>query len=277
MTSANADRAGEAYWSRLWRDTDLPRPVDTRDRSLRNQLRLQFDRYFRQHLVRPDDRGRTLVEVGCARSAWLNYFASEHGLRVTGMDYSAVGCEQARALLARDGVDGEIIEGNLFDPPEACLGRFEFVVSLGVVEHFEDTAGALRALRALLKPGGRIYTLIPNQIGFMGAVQRRLDRKFFDMHVPLDEPALRAAHVKAGFEVIDSGYFMSTNFGVLNHSTYPQGSIAALFRAGIRAAFVAISAAVWLIERTLGSRAPATRALSPYIHCVADNPAAAAR
>jgi SAM-dependent methyltransferase len=273
MTSANADRAGEEYWSRLWTQFDLPRPINPRDSSLRNHVRLQFDGYFRKHLVQPEDRGRSLVEVGCARSPWVGYFAKEHGLRVAGLDYSAVGCEQSRALLARDGVIGEIIHGNLFEPPANCLSHFDFAVSFGVVEHFEDTAAALQALRRLLKPGGRMYTLIPNQIGYMGAVQRRLDRQLFDMHVPLDEPALRAAHVKAGLDVIDSGYFMSTNFGVLNHSTFAPGSTAARIRAAVRAAFVGVSACAWLVEHTLELDLPATRALSPYIHCVATNPA----
>jgi 2-polyprenyl-3-methyl-5-hydroxy-6-metoxy-1,4-benzoquinol methylase len=273
MTSANADRAGEEYWSRLWTQFDLPRPINPRDLSVRNHVRLQFDGYFRKHLVRPADRGRTLVEVGCAGSAWVSYFAKEHGLRVAGLDYSAVGCEQSRVLLARDGVNGEIIHGNLFDAPDSGLRRFDFVVSFGVVEHFEDTAGTLLALRRLLKPGGRMYTLIPNQIGWMGAVQRRLDRRVFDMHVLLDEPALRAAHVMAGLDVIDRGYFLSTNFGVLNHSTFAPGSTAARVRAAVRAAFVGVSACAWLVEHTVGLDLPATRALSPYIHCVATNPA----
>ncbi len=270
MSSVNVDRAGEDYWSRLWSRSDLPRAVDPRDRNVRNRVRRQFDAFFRAHFVTPADAGKRLLEVGCARSPWLGYFAREHSLRVTGLDYSALGCDQARALLARDGVDGEIVHGDLFDPPDACLGQFDFVMSIGVVEHFEDTAGCLRALGRFLQPGGRIYTVIPNFAGSMGALQRRLDRRFFDMHVPLNEPALRRAHEAAGFRVLHGGYFLASNFGVLNHSTIPPGTAGARVRATVRAACVGVSAAVWLVEDLTGVDWPATSRFAPYVHCVGD-------
>ncbi|WP_436620554.1 class I SAM-dependent methyltransferase [Sorangium sp. So ce136] len=43
-------------------------------------------------------------------------------------------------------------------PPERFVGAIDAVVSLGVVEHFEDTAGCLRACARYLRPGGRIIT-----------------------------------------------------------------------------------------------------------------------
>lgn len=271
----NADRAGEAYWSRLWSQSDLPRAVNPADSSLRNHVRRDFDRFFRTRFVGPDDRGKRLIEVGCARSTWLGYFAQHLGLSVTGLDYSELGCEQSRAMFARDGIAGDVVHGDLFDPPAACLGAFDFVTSFGVVEHFEDTAGCLRALRRLLKPGGRIYTLIPNQIAAMGAVQRVLDRRFWEMHVPLDAEALGAAHTAAGFRVTGCGYFLSSNFGVLNHSTITPGTAGYRVRAAVRSAFVAVSAAGWLVEDRLGVPLPATRTFSPYAHCVAVNDTAA--
>lgn len=265
----SGDRAGEQYWSKLWSESDLPRAVVPADRSLRNYLRRRFIDYFDRHLVVPETRTGALLEVGCARSVWPSYFAKAYGMRIAGLDYSPVGCEQSRTMLARDGVQGEIVLGDLFNPPAACLDRFDYLLSFGVVEHFEDTAGALASMARMLKPGGRMYTLIPNQIGFMGAVQKRLDRTFFDMHVPLDEPKLRAAHEAAGLSVLDSRYFMATNFGVLNHSTFETGSPAARLRALIRQAFVAVSVAVWWFEDTTGVQLPATRAFAPYAVCVA--------
>ncbi len=269
-TAVSGDRAGEQYWSKLWSESDLPRPVDPADTSLRNHLRRSFVRYFDEHLVTHRGPSAELIEVGCARSVWPVHFAWAYGMRVTGLDYSAVGCEQSRAMFARDGVAGEVIHGDLFAPPAQCLDRFDYLLSFGVVEHFEDTVGALVSMARMVKPGGRIYTLIPNQVGAMGAVQKRLDRAFFDMHVPLDEPALRAAHERAGLAVLDSRYFMATNFGVLNHSTFATGSTAARVRAAIRQGFVAASAGVWLGEAMLGRDWPTSRALSPYAVCVAE-------
>lgn len=268
----SGDRAGEQYWSKLWSESDLPRPVDASDTSLRNYLRRRFIHYFDEHLLRSDHRGASLLEVGCARSVWPSYFAKARGLDVAGLDYSPVGCEQSRAMFRRDGVAGEVVQGDLFAPPPALHARFDYLLSFGVVEHFEDTAGALRSMATMLRPGGRMYTLIPNQIGVMGAIQRRLDRRFFDMHVPLDEAALRLAHERAGLRVLDSRYFLSTNFGVLNHSTFARESTAARVRALVRSGFVAMSAAIWAVEALTGIELPATRAFSPYAVCVAERP-----
>lgn len=268
----SGDRAGEEYWSKLWSVSDLPRPVDPADRSVRNYLRRRFVRYFDTHLLRAPAAGGRLIEVGCARSVWPSFFASARGLRVSGLDYSPVGCEQSRAMFVRDGVNGDIVQGDLFDPPADLRGAFDYVISFGVVEHFEDTVAALRAMALLLAPGGRMYTLIPNQIGLMGQVQKRLDRRFFDIHVPLDAEALRAAHERAGLTIRDAGYFMSTNFGVLNHSMIAHGSLGARVRGLVRAGFVALSVAVWVFEDLTGLELPATRAWAPYAICVADRP-----
>lgn len=269
----SSDRAGEQYWSKLWSESDLPRPVDPADTGLRNYLRRRFIRYFDEHFLRADARGASLLEVGCARSVWPSYFAQVHGLTVAGLDYSPVGCEQSRAMFRRDGIAGEVVEGDLFAPPAALLDRFDYLLSFGVVEHFEDTAGAIRSMARMLRPGGRMFTLIPNQIGLMGSVQKRLDRRFFDMHVPLDEPALRHAHERAGLRVLDSRYFMSTNFGVLNHSTFDRESTSARIRALVRSGFVAGSAATWAFEAATAVELPATRALSPYAVTVAERQA----
>lgn len=60
----------------------------------------------------------------------------------------------------------------------------------------------------------------------------------------------------------------------MNHSTFAPGSADARARAAVRSGFVAVSAASWLVEDTLGTSFPATRAFAPYAHCVAVNDSA---
>src|SRR5687768_7548575 len=55
-------------------------------------------------------RGQQLLEIGCGGSRWLPYFAVEHGLKVTGVDYAPLGCALARRVLDKEGVKGEIFE-----------------------------------------------------------------------------------------------------------------------------------------------------------------------
>ena len=123
--------------TRCGRSETLPAPVDPRDKTLSNYVARKFHELFTR--VLPRGHNVRLLEVGCARSRWLPYFAAEHGYEVTGLDYSTMGCEQARQILAAAGVEGRIVEGDLFSPPEDLLEAFDVVISFGLVEHFDDT------------------------------------------------------------------------------------------------------------------------------------------
>lgn len=91
-----------------------------------------------------------MLEVGCGGSRWLPFFAN-HGFRVTGIDYSALGCEQARAILDREHISGDIYERDAFGANSDLVGGFDVVVSFGVVEHFRDTTEPVRAFARYLK------------------------------------------------------------------------------------------------------------------------------
>ena len=139
----------------------MPAPIDARNPAPGNAANRRFDALFRElfaGLPTPD----ALVEVGCARSAWLPYFGREFGFGLHGLDYSELGCEQERTILVESGLAGEITCADLFAPPRALLGAFDVVVSFGVVEHFSDTGAVTAAMAALLRPGGLLITVIPN-------------------------------------------------------------------------------------------------------------------
>jgi len=57
------------------------------------------------------------------------------------------------------------------DPPDHLLGAYDFGVSFGVAEHFEDTAECLAAFRRFLKPSGILFTAIPNLAGLLGSAE----------------------------------------------------------------------------------------------------------
>ncbi|HXY09600.1 MAG TPA: class I SAM-dependent methyltransferase [Terriglobales bacterium] len=236
-------------------------------KSLKYHANLQFASLFKTIFDGPKnpDIPLSLIELGCARSVWLPYFAKEHGFRVTGIDYSSLGCEQARAILAREGTDGEVILGDIFQPPLHLLNSFDYIVSFGVVEHFVATEQCLRACGRFLKVRGQMLTVIPNMNGLVGLLQKWLGREVYDVHVPLDEKALRRAHEGAGLNVLRCEYFCFSHFGVLNLDRRRQ-SLVGLW---LSRALVASSALIWLLERA-GAKLPANKVTSPYIICVSE-------
>jgi SAM-dependent methyltransferase len=265
------DKAGKDYWDRTWSVLKQPSLIDPADLSLTNDVNRRLHGFFHHLFSRGKTTGRRLLEVGCARSVWLPYFAQTYGLDICGLDYSEDGCRQEEALLKKAGVDGVVVNADLFNPPAELRGSFDYVVTFGVVEHFREPATCIEALATYLRPGGVLVTLVPNMVGTVGALQRALDRKVFDIHVPLDAEALLTAHKMAGLSTLSSVYFLSTNFYVVNIANRRRTAVYPLVRA-VYALCGRMSMMVWWLERHLGELRR-TRAFSPYVICVAEKPA----
>jgi 2-polyprenyl-3-methyl-5-hydroxy-6-metoxy-1,4-benzoquinol methylase len=261
---ATNDKASPEFWDHWWETSRLPAPIDPHRRGPKNYPFREFHRYFEGVFKGYNTDSMELMEVGCAQSVFLPYFAKHFGFKVSGIDRSPMGCETGRAILEREGVRGEIYCADLFSLPVHLNGRFDVVVSFGVVEHFDPTSGVLRAMANLLKPEGRMITSIPNMTGILGKYQKLLDRDIYRVHVPLGCEGLASAHQEAGLEIENCEYFLPINLEVMNVESWPK-PLPYWF---IMRSHGAISRMVWLIDEHLG-RIPPNRWTSPYINCVA--------
>ena len=252
------------YWEQIWAASDLPRPFDPSDGSVRNSANMAFHRLFSEVLrAEPCEEG-SLVELGCSQSKWLPYFRKEHKLLVAGIDYSPLGCARARLMLRREQCEGEIVEADIFNPPNNLRMRFDVVLSIGLVEHFTDTAAAVAACATFARPGGLVITIIPNLSGAIGAVQRNLDRGIYDKHSPLTREGLQEGHEKCGLSILRSEYMTPANFAIVNHPALRPPILSKL----IRGVLVTITAAAWATDRFVVSL-PVNQLLSSYVVCVA--------
>jgi 2-polyprenyl-3-methyl-5-hydroxy-6-metoxy-1,4-benzoquinol methylase len=264
------DKAGKEFWDASWAARSVPDAVDAREqRGAEGYVHRRFDNYFKRLFSGVETDQAKLLEIGCARSLWLPYFAGEFGFEVTGLDYSETGCEQERAILARAQVKGEIVCADFFQPPAEMLASFDVVVSFGVAEHFTNTADCIDAFARFLKPNGLMLTSIPNLKGLPGCLVKALNRPVYDIHVPLDAQALAEAHRRAGLTVLACDNFMSSNFGVCNLEGIKPRTPSWLAKKSILALLVRLSWLTWLVEDKLGSEFKANHLTSPYINCVA--------
>jgi SAM-dependent methyltransferase len=149
------------------------------------------------------------------------------------------------------------------------LAAFDIVVSFGVVEHFEHTAGCLKALSQFLKPGGLAITIIPNMVGLPGYFQKVINRRVFDVHVPLDNRALAANH-EPSLNVLSCSYFLFVNWGAINMENW-EGQMS--YRLGTRLRSW-MSKGFWVLEDLAPIIFKPNRLSSPYINCVAQKPCA---
>lgn len=264
MTEAEArrkgppvDLTGEGYWSREWTCRSVRRSVD-----LRNYVHARFDSFFRRQLS--GVRGE-LLEIGCASSVWLPYFSQRFGLKVYGIDYSPIGCQQAEEILTVHKVPGTIECRDVFAPNEDLRSRFQVVFSYGVAEHFSPPELFLARVRDLCAPGGMVLTVVPNMTGLPGLVQRVVDRDVFLRHVPLSLPDLASAHRACGLVPREVSPLGSFAWGVVKYP--PRG----MWPRTVRRLYKVGSLLAWRAFRTTGWH-PETTRFSPYFACAAVAP-----
>ena len=107
-----------------------------------------------------DVRGLSLVHLQCHFGLDTISWARE-GARVAGLDFSERAVEAARELADRAGLadDARFVRADVYDAPQALDGeRFDVVYTgLGALNWLPDVERWAHVVRALLKPGGRLY------------------------------------------------------------------------------------------------------------------------
>jgi SAM-dependent methyltransferase len=104
----------------------------------------------------PWDRNRLkALDVGCGGGSSLIRM-ERAGWDVEGVEWDSAAAEVARRVSGRKVTAGSFFEVEL--PPAS----YDLVVLNHVFEHLDDPLGALRRIKALLKPGGRAVLVYPN-------------------------------------------------------------------------------------------------------------------
>lgn len=248
----------DTYWEVGYAAHPEPRPLDV------VSFRGRADRAVVDLIVSAGLSGRRVLEVGAGDSAVLVHLAGRlPDASFTGLDYAETGCELLTRRAAIEGVVVEVLHRDLFAPTPELRARFDVIYSIGVVEHFTELPVVLRAMGALLAPGGTMVTLIPNMAGVLGSLTRRWNRAVYDLHVPHDRASFRRGHAEAGLAIVREGFLLSNNFGVLS----------SCFRAptdpGWRSYLwlTRVTKAIWRLEGVLGEL-PHSARFSPYIYAV---------
>ncbi|HJQ34218.1 MAG TPA: class I SAM-dependent methyltransferase [Pyrinomonadaceae bacterium] len=165
---------------------------------------------------------RTLLEVGCGDSTWLPYLALRTGASVTGVDYSQDGCEMARRRLDAQGVAGSVVCADVLaaDPEE--VGQFDFVYSLGLVEHFTDLKGILTTLLKFVRPGGALFTEVPNLLSLHGLMVWAWQPELMAKHETISRRRMARAYEEIGLEDVRAHYLGVFSFGIVSWENYPR-------------------------------------------------------
>ena len=165
--------ASNKFWDTYWERIKIPSRIDPT---------FSFDRCLEKTFYRflKADPKVKLIEIGCAPGRWLVYFHEKYNYQVSGIDNSEMGVRKTQENLEYHNIDGKIYKADLFkfDPPE----KYDIVISLGFIEHFEEVDTIIEKHLALIKPGGKLILGIPNFRGVNFLIQKYLGEEVLDKH-----------------------------------------------------------------------------------------------
>jgi SAM-dependent methyltransferase len=106
---------------------------------------------------------KEILEVGCGRGATLLEFARRGG-KVTGLDYSEEALATCRELASKNGSGQHVsfVNGDARKLPFPSES-FDFVFSVGLIEHFEDPTEILAEQHRVLRKGGFLLVQVPQK------------------------------------------------------------------------------------------------------------------
>jgi 2-polyprenyl-3-methyl-5-hydroxy-6-metoxy-1,4-benzoquinol methylase len=266
MVDSASTLSEKDYWDHVLENAHLPRLNS--DELYGYRITMDYI-----HEVLKDSKGKSFLEIGCGSSGWLPYFKKRYNLKISGLDYSKVGCSIAEENLRLQGLPfDEIYCKDFLEKDFSLPKRFNFIFSYGVVEHFKDTEEVLAIFAQLLEPGGVMITLVPNLNGLNGYVTKTLMPEIYAIHKIINNKELASFHRGIGLKVLKSNYVGTLSLAVLPFANSTNWFLRKnTFR---RKAFLKL---VSVLDRGFsaffkftGINIP-SQLFSPYIICIAQN------
>lgn len=200
MDSKASPLTDESYWTTLW-DGQQHKVRHLRWAYVANR---QLSKLFHRALA--DIKHPKLIELGCADSLWLPYLAKNYEGECYGVDFSELGCQLAQRNLALADAEGKILCEDIFSFTKTQVAEFDFVYSMGLIEHFTSPQAVLEEMYSLLKPGGVMLTVIPNLRGMYTPIARIASPTLLATHQKISPTTLAELLRNVGFHVTEFGY-----------------------------------------------------------------------
>ena len=151
-------------------------------------------------------KGASIIELGCAPGQGLRKISERYGLVPHGCDFVQE-IDIVGKIFKKEFPGSSFFKCDL--SKDSVKGKYDIVMSGGLIEHFDDIEKIIKKHLAAIKPGGYLILNTPNLSFWRALFWRLFDPKLLRGHNP------RATHKryvtglieKNGCEMLDSGYF----------------------------------------------------------------------
>lgn len=170
------DLTNQDFWVHYWSNLKLPISVDE---GFKN------DHVIAQEILNTiaANPNYSALEIGCAPGKWLSFLARKLQCNVTGIEYVPAAANKTVENLTLQNIkDFKIITGDFFQ--YSTDEKYDIVLSLGFIEHFDDFEGVLAKQLSFVAPEGYLIVGIPRFIGINYYMQKIIDKKITNKLLP---------------------------------------------------------------------------------------------
>ncbi len=169
---SNNNLTDRAFWAKYWESRiDLVTTVPKK---------YPFDKIL--HNIISTEDIKTAIELGGFPGYYAIYLKKFYNIAPTLLDYF-IHHELLNKLLEHNNLSIDevgVIETDLFK--HEVSAKFDLVLSVGLIEHFEDTKNIIEKHIPFIKEDGKLLITIPNFRGINGWVQRNFDLYNYKKH-----------------------------------------------------------------------------------------------
>lgn len=192
--SPEKPKTDRAYWEEYWR----------------NFVPFKLEKIlFEDILEKLPDGKKDFLEIGGFPGTFSTYLKKNKNYDVTLLDYFIDGnkLNEMAALNSLPKNSVRAIEADFFE--YNTDKKYDFVMSNGFIEHFDDPAAVIERHASLLKDGGLLLLTLPNFLGLNGLVQKVFDKKNHQAHnlAAMDITRLKKMIGGSGLKDIEITYY----------------------------------------------------------------------
>jgi cyclopropane fatty-acyl-phospholipid synthase-like methyltransferase len=164
------------YWEAFWDSVAVPNKVNLNFSNDANIATI-LNRFL------TTDIQKRAFEVGCAPGKWLIYLSENFNYSVDGCEYIEAASKKTRENLDVCGITGY----NIYTGDFLSMGiekKYDVVISLGFIEHFNDADSVCKRHADLLKENGILILGIPKLTGLNYYIAKQVDKYLDDKLIP---------------------------------------------------------------------------------------------
>lgn len=151
----------------------------------------------------------SIFELGCGQSRCLAR-AAKLGWEIGGIDFNKEALLPLKKFAGDVGVqNNHLVNGDVFSYDiDSIDKKYDLLVSFGFMEHFRNPAEILTQWKAVLKPGGKVITSIPNLLSINAYFFEKYDPEFWKQHEPFSREQLDSFHISAGLSPVSKSEYI---------------------------------------------------------------------